>query len=169
MELGIIRSTLLSVVSVTLISNSAIAFSAASPIVQFQQIAQSQIDTEAIEASVFQQVNQYRVSQKLPPLTRNAAIDNQARIHSQNMASGKVTFGHNGVEERLDAIAIPYNGAAENVADIDVRNSATLAVEKWLSSPRHKTNIEGNFNLSGVGVASNGSKIYVTQIFLESE
>jgi uncharacterized protein YkwD len=43
-------------------------------------------------------------------------MSEQARIHSQNMASGKVPFGHQGFQQRVTAVAIPYSSAAENVA-----------------------------------------------------
>lgn len=134
------------------------------------EIAQSTVNTAAIEASVFQQINQYRASVRLPALTRNAAIDSQARTHSQNMASGKVPFGHNGFQQRVQAIAIPYSAVAENVAyNQGSSDPATKAVQSWLNSPGHLANIKGNYNLSGIGVASNSQgKIYFTQIFLRS-
>ncbi|WP_414572370.1 CAP domain-containing protein [Nostoc sp. CCY 9925] len=134
------------------------------------KIAQSTINTAAIEQSVFTQINNYRSSKGLPKLTRNSAIDNQARIHSQNMASGKVAFGHTGFQERLKAIRISYRGAAENVAyNQGYSDPATQAVQGWLKSPGHLANIIGNYNLTGVGVASNSKgQIYFTQIFLRT-
>ena len=52
--------------------------------------------TNALEKSVFEKINQYRVAHNLPELTLNANITQQARIHSQNMANGKVPFSHEG-------------------------------------------------------------------------
>ncbi len=132
------------------------------------QIAQNIVNTAAIEASVFQQINQYRASQNLPALTRNSSIENQARTHSQNMASGKVAFGHNGFKARVTAIAIPYSGVAENVAyNQGSKDPATTAVQGWLKSSGHLTNIKGNYKLTGIGVASNSKgQVYFTQIFL---
>ncbi|BDI19931.1 hypothetical protein ANSO36C_57330 [Nostoc cf. commune SO-36] len=77
------------------------------------EIAASSIDSSAIEQSVFTQINNYRVSQGLAKLTRNSDIDTQARIHSKNMANGTVAFGHTGFTERVKAIGITYNAAAE--------------------------------------------------------
>ena len=133
------------------------------------QVAQAN-NTAAIEASVFQQINQYRASQNLPALTRNSRMDNQAKIHSQNMASGKVAFGHSGFPARIAAIGIPYGAAAENVAyNQGSKDPATTAVQGWLKSSEHLTNIKGNYNLSGIGVATNSKgQIYFTQIFLRS-
>lgn len=135
------------------------------------QVAQSTVNTAAIETSVFQQINQYRASQGLSALTRNSAIDTQARTHSQNMASGKVAFGHDGFQQRIQATGIAYTAAAENVAyNQGASDPATQAVQGWLKSSGHLANIKGNYNLTGVGVASNSQgKIYFTQIFLRSK
>jgi uncharacterized protein YkwD len=133
-----------------------------------RQIAQSTVNAAAIEQSVFQQINSYRGSQNLPVLLRNSASDNQARIHSQNMASGRVPFGHSGFKERVKAIGIPYISAGENVAyNKGYSDPATQAVKGWLQSSGHLANIKGNYNLTGIGVAvSPDGRVYLTQIFL---
>jgi uncharacterized protein YkwD len=130
-------------------------------------IAASNIDAAALEQSVFDQINNYRVSQNLPKLTRNSAIDNQARIHSENMAKGTVPFGHTGFSERIQAVGIPYSSAGENVAySQGYSDPATIAVQGWLKSPGHLANIRGNFDKTGIGVGSNSAgAIYFTQIF----
>ncbi|MEK0189242.1 CAP domain-containing protein, partial [Microcoleus anatoxicus] len=61
-----------------------------------------------LEKAANQQINQYRASKKLPPLSVDPRISQQARIHSENMASGKVKFSHDGFDGRAKAIAIPY-------------------------------------------------------------
>ena len=134
------------------------------------QVAANSMDTAAIEQSIFNQINNYRVSQGLPALTRNSAIDNQARIHSQNMANGTVPFGHNGFSQRLNATGVSYRGGAENVAyNQGYNDPATKAVQGWLKSPGHLANIRGNYNLTGIGVAKNSQgAIYFTQIFIRS-
>ncbi|MEH2260933.1 CAP domain-containing protein [Nostoc sp.] len=132
------------------------------------KIAAYSIDTAALEQSIFNQINNYRISQGLSALTRNAAIDNQVRIHSQNMANGTVPFGHNGFSERLRATRISYRAAAENVAfNQGYSDPATIAVQGWLRSPGHLANIKGNYNLTGIGVAKNSQgAIYFTQMFI---
>ncbi|WP_017654054.1 CAP domain-containing protein [Fortiea contorta] len=133
------------------------------------QGTQSSADTAAIEASVFQQINSYRASINLPALTRNSAADNQARIHSQNMASKKVAFGHSGVNQRFKATGITYKSAAENVAYNSNSDPATIAVQGWLKSPGHLANIKGKFTLTGIGVAkSSDGQVYLTQLFFLS-
>ena len=125
----------------------------------------------ALEQSIHQQVNAYRQSRDLPPLTLDDRISEQAKIHSQAMASGKVPFSHEGFEQRVKAIAksISYRSAAENVAfNQGFSDPATQAVQGWLKSPGHLKNIEGDFDLTGVGVIKNAQgEFYFTQIFIK--
>ncbi|BAB75492.1 CAP domain-containing protein [Anabaena sp. FACHB-709] len=130
---------------------------------------QSDSNSASIEQAVFAQVNQYRQSQNLPALTRNASIDEQARIHSQNMASGQVPFSHQGFDQRVKALNMPNKSASENVAYNQDRDPATRAVQSWLKSSGHLANIKGSANLTGIGVAVNGQGVvYLTQIFIRS-
>ena len=125
-----------------------------------------------LEKSIYQQVNQYRQSRNLPPLTLNTTISKQAKVHSQDMASGKVPFSHQGFEGRVKAIAksINYRSAAENLAfNQGYSAPASQAVEGWLKSPGHFKNIVGNFDLTGVGVVKNAEgEYYFTQIFIKT-
>ncbi|MBW4613299.1 MAG: CAP domain-containing protein [Desmonostoc vinosum HA7617-LM4] len=134
-------------------------------------ISNTTFKTAALEKSVFEQINRYRISKGLPRLTLNAKISQQARIHSQNMAKGKVPFSHNGFELRVKAIPLNYNSAAENVAfNQGYTNPAAEAVSGWIKSPGHLKNLKGQYNLTGVGVAANGQgEVYLTQIFLRSK
>jgi uncharacterized protein YkwD len=128
--------------------------------------------TSGLEQSVYTQINQYRTSQGLSPLTLDARIAQQARTHSQNMAAGRVSFGHQGFQQRVQVIAqaIPVAGAAENVAyNQGSTNPAGQAVQSWLQSSGHRGNILGSYNLTGVGVAkSSNGRYYFTQIFIRS-
>jgi uncharacterized protein YkwD len=127
--------------------------------------------TATLERSVIQQINQYRQQRGLAALTSNSVITQQARQHSQAMAStGKIS--HNGFEGRIRTISktIPYRSAGENVAyNMGFSNPAAQAVNGWLKSPGHLQNIVGNFNLTGVGVAKSSRGAYFfTQIFIRS-
>ncbi|WP_013321393.1 CAP domain-containing protein [Gloeothece verrucosa] len=129
--------------------------------------------SSALEQDVYRQINQYRQSRHLAPLTFNNTIAQQARIHSQRMAAKTVPFSHEGFEKRLQQIGqtIPYQQAAENVAfNEGAKDPATVAVQGWLKSPGHLKNIESNFNLTGVGVALNRQgEYYFTQIFIKPQ
>lgn len=136
----------------------------------FQQANISNYNSQnaTLEKLVFEQINQYRVSQGLSPLTLNASISKQARIHSQNMANGKVKFSHHGFAERVKAIPLKYSSAAENVAfNVGYSEPAKQAVIGWLNSPGHLKNIQGKYKLTGVGVATNAKgEVFLTQIFI---
>lgn len=124
----------------------------------------------ALEQSIHKQINQYRQSRNLPPLTLDARISEQARLHSQAMASGRVPFGHQGFEQRVEVInrVIPYRGVAENVAyNQGYRNPDQQAVQGWIKSTGHRINIEGQYKLTGIGIAKNAKgEYYFTQIFV---
>ncbi|MBD2253400.1 CAP domain-containing protein [Nostoc parmelioides] len=126
--------------------------------------------TTALEKSVFEQINRYRIARRLPKLTLNARITQQARVHSRNMARGRVPFSHQGFEQRVNAIPLRYNSAAENVAfNRGYDDPANEAVIGWIDSPGHLKNIKGNFNMTGIGVATNAQgEVYLTQIFLRT-
>lgn len=125
----------------------------------------------ALEQAIYQQINQYRQSRKLAPLQLDLRISEYARIHSERMASETILFSHAGFEERIQAIGnrIPYQQAAENIA-VNKGNAdpVKVAVQGWLKSPSHRKNIEGQFNLTGIGIAKNAiGEYYFTQIFLK--
>ncbi|MBW4622237.1 MAG: CAP domain-containing protein [Cyanosarcina radialis HA8281-LM2] len=136
-------------------------------------LAQStNISTASLEQKVLAQINQYRNRRGLRSLTANATITRQARLHSQNMAAGRVPFGHQGFQQRLSAIArvIPLMAMSENVAyNFGYSDPATVAVKGWLNSPGHRLNIQGNYNLTGIGVAKSPTgAYYFTQLFVRN-
>ncbi|MEG4851897.1 CAP domain-containing protein [Microcoleus sp. B5-D4] len=123
-----------------------------------------------LEKAVNQQINQYRASKKLPPLSIDQRITQIARIHSENMANGKVNFSHDGFEGRAKAITIPYQSVAENLAyNFGYSDPVRNAVEGWIKSDGHRKNMEGQFNVTGIGVAKNAKgEYYFTQLFVRS-
>jgi len=131
-------------------------------------LAQSQRNDASFAKEVLRYVNEHRDSMGLAPLQMNNVISQAAEIHSSNMAQKVVPFGHDGFDERIGNLLkelSPANAGAENVAD--GVTSAREAVNLWLHSPGHRRNIEGNFNLTGIGIASSSDgKIYITQIFI---
>ncbi len=133
---------------------------------------QSATTSANLDQAVLQQINQYRASRNLPALKLDPRITAQALAHSQAMASGQVPFSHNGFQQRVATIgkAIPYSSAAENVAyNMGYSDPATQAVQGWLKSPGHLKNIQGKYNLTGIGVAQNAKgEVYFTQIFIQS-
>lgn len=134
-------------------------------------IAQNTSSFAALEQSVHNQINQYRKSRNLPPLTLDARISAQSRLHSQAMASGKVPFSHDGFDQRVQVIrqSISYRSAAENVAyNQGYSDPDKQAVQGWLKSSGHHKNIVGQYDLTGIGIAKNAKgEYYLTQIFIK--
>lgn len=122
----------------------------------------------AIEDEIWRQVNEYRRSQKLPPLTLNNTIAGVARTHSLNMASLSVPFGHDGFNNRAKQLEQKIAGlraVAEKVAF--GQRTASEVVADWLSSPGHRANIVGNYTQTGIGVVANKKGVlYYTQMFV---
>ena len=123
--------------------------------------------------SVHRLVNEHRVSQGLKPLAFNPEISAIARHHSRNMASGRIGFGHGGIESRREKIAgfIAQPGVGENVAMVPKGSShvEAVAVSNWLESPGHRRNIEGAYDLTGVGIAQGPAGAYfLTQLFVRA-
>jgi uncharacterized protein YkwD len=134
-------------------------------------VSQNSVSPQAaLEQAVHTQVNAYRAQQGLSPLSLDVRMSEIARQHSEDMASGGVPFGHNGFEQRIQAIArtIPYRTAGENVAyNQGYRDSVAQAVEGWINSPGHRANLEGDFEVTGVGIArTTDGKYYFTQLFV---
>jgi uncharacterized protein YkwD len=144
----------------------------------FNQSVLAQVPTDEnsnlsrMEQDIHNQINQYRQSIGLNPFMWDETISQQSRIHSANMANGKFPLGHDQFEQRAEMImtTITYSQAAENVAfNYGYSDPTTQAVQGWLKSPGHKKNIEGKYNLTGVGVVKNSKgEYYFTQIFVLS-
>lgn len=130
-----------------------------------------EVPESAFEQEIFEQINAHRQSQGLPALAYSAAIAEPCRQHSLEM-SQQGQISHDGFEQRVEAIAqfIRYRSAGENVAsNRGYADPPSQAVTGWLNSPGHRRNIEGDFNLTGIGVvqAADGT-YYYTQIFIRS-
>jgi uncharacterized protein YkwD len=124
-----------------------------------------------IETDIFRLINAHRAALGLKLLELNNTESSSAAAHSNNMASGKTAFGHDGFQKRIKSIAAQLGNitaSAENVAYGQM--GAKEVVDTWLHSPDHKRNIEGNFSLTGIGVAK-GKKgmIYFTEIFTRQD
>ena len=135
---------------------------------------QDEQEYESIAHQVHELVNEHRVSEGLDTLEWNETIAEICFEHSQDMADGLVPFGHDGFNDRVDQIAqdlgITISAAGENVAyNYNASDPAQSAVTAWLGSSGHRANIEGNYRLTGVGVAcpnNDSLTYYFTQIFI---
>jgi len=120
-----------------------------------------------MEAQVLKLVNEHRNLLGLSEMKIDFDIHAEALKHSMNMANGTVPFSHDGFDGRADRLMskIGGNAIAENVAS--GQTDAESAMESWLGSTGHKNNIEGNYNLTGIGIArGRNGDLFFTQIFL---
>lgn len=120
-----------------------------------------------LEDDILELINKHRKSKGLPALQLNFTITAEARKHTMAMATNRTEFGHGGFSIRNKIITTKVPGVsavAENVAYGS--NTAKEAVAGWLKSPGHKRNIEGDYRLTGIGVARDQhARLYFTQIF----
>ena len=127
---------------------------------------QPEIKLDSMGIAILQFVNEDRKQHGLALLQFNAMESSLALKHSQDMATGRVKFGHDGFNSRAIAIQKELGGSeiGENVASGLM--TAREVVDGWLKSPGHKKNIEGNFILTGIGYARNKKgELFFTQIF----
>ena len=139
----------------------------ASPGPQHHSVADFE-DARNIALRAFHLTNEFRASQRLPPLTWNDGLGLIGKGHSEDMGSGKVPFGHQGFNNRFRSFPFPFTrGGAENVAmNAGLADVAKVAVDGWINSPGHRKNMLGNFNYSGIGVVRNTQGAwYLTQLF----
>ena len=123
----------------------------------------------ANEKEVFDLINKQRISNGLQALKLDAELQRVARIKAQDMVDNDY-FSHNSPTygspfDMLKSFKISYKSAAENIA---ANSSNTAAVNSWMNSSGHKSNIlNSNYNYTGIGVVSNSKygKIFV-QMFI---
>jgi uncharacterized protein YkwD len=125
-------------------------------------------DTDTLLVNdVFKETNEFRKSNGLKLLTMTDALNAIAQKHSENMASGKTSFGHDGFDKRnvLAMKTLPdMRGFAENVA-LDAK-SARAVLELWKNSSGHRRNLLGNYRYIGIGIARDKQgRIFYTQVF----
>ena len=112
--------------------------------------------------------NEYRRSKGLSNLEMRTDLNSIARNHSEEMASGKTGFGHNGYDKRVRKIKEIFKTCtvAENVAY--GANNAKEAFTIWRNSSGHRKNMLGGYKYIGIGTAKNNrGVIYYTEIFVK--
>ncbi len=128
--------------------------------------------TAALEQEVGRAVNDHRRSRGLPALAWSPAAARLAREHSAAMAGGRVGFGHAGFEARTGRLreTLALRRAAENVSKHRGRGDdevSKAALAGWLASDVHRRNLEGPYQLAGVGAArASDGTVFLTQIFV---
>src|SRR5689334_18014381 len=93
--------------------------------------------------------NEFRKSNGKPRLVLKEDLNAIARRHSEDMASGRTGFGHEGFSERGEKIKKIYSSCtlAENVA-YGASNGRSV-VDNWKNSARHRRNMLGDYRYLG--------------------
>ncbi|MBA3536339.1 MAG: CAP domain-containing protein [Tatlockia sp.] len=124
----------------------------------------------ANQRAILFHVNEYRAKHHLKPLQMNNQMSEEAAKHSRDMARHAIPFGHKYFDKRIHRLFVEIKNCqagSENVA-YNYKDGKDV-VRNWLTSPGHRRNIEGNFNLTGIGLARDTKgKLYFTQIFLRT-
>ena len=116
---------------------------------------------------VLHYTNKFRKSKRLSELKINAELNAIAQKHSENMAKGRVRFGHDGFDKRMKQASKAISGVhtfAENVAFGPRTGEAVVAM--WKNSSGHRENMLGNYRYIGIGTAKDKrGVIYYTEVF----
>jgi len=111
--------------------------------------------------------NSFRKSHGLGALSTDEQLNAIAQQHSENMAAGKIPFGHAGFDKRSKLVVTAHpamNYFAENVANGPA--SGKEVVKLWENSSGHRKNMLGKYTHIGIGIAKDkNGKRYYTQIF----
>ena len=122
-----------------------------------------------LDDDILKLTTKFRKSKGLSALSMRNDLNEVARKHSEDMASGRRRFGHSGFKERemkVKKIINPYHSIGENIAY--GANSGKEAVLTWKNSSIHRRNMLGDYKYIGIGTARNRrGVIYYTQIFVK--
>lgn len=112
------------------------------------------VPTEAEQ--VLALINAQRLQANLPPIATSQALIPLEQAHAEDMAHGRVGFGHDGFALRCHAARVELPGA-NNCGEIVAWGSKTpdAVVKAWMNSPHHHDAIlDPTYNLAGVGISA---------------
>jgi uncharacterized protein YkwD len=130
-----------------------------------------------LERTIFQYTNEVRRRHGVAPLTWENSLRDVARAHSADMLA-RHYFAHKSPEGStpqqriLAGCRLKITGTGENIwmgtnQRGDSRQLARIIVDNWMASPGHRSNLlQPEFTDIGVGAATNGREVQVTQAFI---
>ncbi len=117
------------------------------------------------EVEFLRLTNQARAGAGLAPLTRDSAADAVAREWSGVMAREGRLYHRPDLGTAITTRITPtWTRGGENVG---VGGSVPSLHDAFMGSPGHRANKLGDFNRVGVGVVTDGSRIWVTYVFVK--
>ena len=119
----------------------------------------------------FSLVNQDRAANGVAPLAYSASLARVAQYRAQDMLNRNYfshydpSTGQLAFVQLLHLWGIPYSTAGENIAWSTNPSMAGINT-MFMNSPDHRANIlKGAYHRLGIGVASNGAKTMVVEVF----
>jgi uncharacterized protein YkwD len=116
-------------------------------------------------------VNQDRAASGVAPLAYSASLARVAQYRAQDMLNRNYfshydpSTGQLAFVQLLHLWGIPYSSAGENIAWSTDPSMAAINT-MFMNSPDHRANIlKAAYHRIGIGVASNGAKIMVVEVF----
>jgi uncharacterized protein YkwD len=116
-------------------------------------------------------VNQDRTANGVAPLAYSASLARVAQYRAQDMLNRNYfshydpSTGQLAFVQLLHLWGIPYSTAGENIAWSTDPSMAAINT-MFMNSPDHRANIlKAAYHRIGIGVASNGAKIMVVEVF----
>lgn len=139
---------------------------------QSQIIIPKPVNTNELEYSIHNQINQIREQNGIKSLIFSEQIANIAREHSQDMAINNY-FDHTSLDgktlqNRMYDARLPCYPAGENIEENYVSTPDLLnsIMETWMQSSGHRENILSPYYTSeGIGVYVNGDNLLITEDF----
>ena len=125
----------------------------------------------AIASTLVQMTNAERANAGVPALSASARLMQAAQLHADQMARlGRLEHVLSGAqyprpEDRLAAAGYQWSSYAENIAM--GQNTAAAAMDSWMHSSGHRTNILSTSNTEiGIGYARDSAgRPYYVQVF----
>jgi uncharacterized protein YkwD len=115
------------------------------------------------EGAFLTKLNQERVARGLPAMILDNPLAATARDWSATMSARNQLAHDPGLVADVAAVEPGWRGVAENVG---VGYSVQQLHDAFMGSSGHRANVLGNYNRVGIGVAMNGTKLWVTVRFL---
>ena len=110
-------------------------------------------------------VNQARSANRVSAVTANQAAMDKAQAWSEHMVRTGV-LEHTGGGTTVNPK--PLTGWCSYGENVGYGSSVQAVHDAFLRSAAHKANMLGKFNVMGTGVATKGSMVYVTEIYLKT-
>lgn len=119
------------------------------------------------EAELLRLINEHRYKLDLKPIKNDETIHAEALKYSQLMAAGKAPIGPPSFDSPIKSLLRKFNASKMvELIGYDYIKPKDL-FDSWLASTKQRDIIEGNYNLTGIGVVQSADgKVFVTQVFL---